>query len=77
LSTRIFNTYVDRVLAAAEHDVATFEQFVHVAWLVASPLSLLHPSMAWRAVMAHRRRIAHSATDPVATRGQRTLVDGL
>jgi hypothetical protein len=77
LSTRIFNLYVERVLAAAEHDVATFEQFVHVAWLVASPLSLLRPHIARRAVMAHRRRLAPSATDSVATRGQRTLVDGL
>jgi hypothetical protein len=76
-STRLFNRYVDRVLAAAEHDVATFEQFVHVAWLVASPLSLLRPSIVWRAVTAHSRRLAPSATDPMATRGQRTLVDGL
>ena len=55
LSTRLFNRYADRVLAAAEHDVAAFEQFVHVAWLVDSPLSLLRPSIVWRAVMAHRR----------------------
>jgi hypothetical protein len=77
LSTRMFNLYVDRVLAAAEHDVAAFEQFVHVAWLVDSPLSLLRPSIVWRAVMAHRRRLAPSAIGPATTRGQRTLVDGL
>jgi 2-polyprenyl-6-methoxyphenol hydroxylase-like FAD-dependent oxidoreductase len=76
LSTRIFNRYVDRVLTAAEHDVATFEKFLHVAWLVASPLSLLHPSIAWRAVTA-RRLLAPLASEPVATRGQCTLADGL
>jgi 2-polyprenyl-6-methoxyphenol hydroxylase-like FAD-dependent oxidoreductase len=77
LSTRIFNRYVDLVLAAAEYDVAALDQFVRVAWLVDSPLSLLRPSILWRAVMAHRRRLAPSATDPVTPRGQRTLVDGL
>jgi hypothetical protein len=77
LSTRIFNLYVDRVLAAAEHDVATFEQFVHVAWLVDSPLSLLRPSIVWRAVMARRRRPAPLARTPASTRKQRTLISGL
>jgi hypothetical protein len=46
---------VDRVLAAAEHDVATFEQFVQVAWLVDPPLSLLRPSIVRRAALAHRQ----------------------
>jgi 2-polyprenyl-6-methoxyphenol hydroxylase-like FAD-dependent oxidoreductase len=64
LSTRLFNRYVDRVLTAAEHDVAAFEQFVRVAWLVDSPLSLLRPSIVWRAVMACRRRPAPSAGKP-------------
>jgi 2-polyprenyl-6-methoxyphenol hydroxylase-like FAD-dependent oxidoreductase len=77
LATRIFNLYVDRVLAAAEHDVATFEQFVHVAWLVDSPLSLLRPSIVRRAVMARRRRPAPSTGNPASTRKQRTLVSGL
>jgi 2-polyprenyl-6-methoxyphenol hydroxylase-like FAD-dependent oxidoreductase len=77
LSTRIFNRYVDRVLAAAEHDVAAFDQFVRVAWLVDPPLSLLRPSIVRRAVMAHRRRPGPSAGDPATTRRQRTLVDGL
>ena len=67
LSTRIFNLYVDRVLAAAEHDVATFEQFVHVAWLVDSPLSLLRPSIVRRAVMARRRRPAAGRAGDVAS----------
>jgi hypothetical protein len=77
LSAWLFNRYVDRVLTAAEHDVAAFEQFVNVAWLVDPPLSLLRPSIVRRAVMAHRRRPGPSAGDPATTRRQRTLVDGL
>jgi 2-polyprenyl-6-methoxyphenol hydroxylase-like FAD-dependent oxidoreductase len=77
LSTRLFNLYVDRVLAAAEHDVAAFDQFVLVAWLVDSPLSLLRPSIVWRAAMTHRQRPGPSAADPATTQRQRTLVDGL
>jgi 2-polyprenyl-6-methoxyphenol hydroxylase-like FAD-dependent oxidoreductase len=77
LPTRLFHRYVDRVLAAAEHDVAAFEQFVSVAWLVDSPLSLLHPSMMWRALTANQRRPADVAVDCRTTRGLRTLVDGL
>jgi 2-polyprenyl-6-methoxyphenol hydroxylase-like FAD-dependent oxidoreductase len=77
LSTRLFNRYVDRLLAAAEHDVAAFDQFVLVAWLVDSPLSLLRPSIVWRAAMTHRQRPGPSAGDPPTTPRQRTLVDGL
>jgi 2-polyprenyl-6-methoxyphenol hydroxylase-like FAD-dependent oxidoreductase len=77
LSTRIFNRYVDRVLAAAEHDVAAFEQFVNVAWLVDPPLSILRPSMIWRALTANRRRPALVPKDSAMTREQLTLVDGL
>jgi 2-polyprenyl-6-methoxyphenol hydroxylase-like FAD-dependent oxidoreductase len=77
LSTRLFNRYVDCVLAAAEHDVAAFDQFVRVAWLVDSPLSLLRPSIVWRAAMTHRQRPGPSAGDPPTIQRQRTLVDGL
>jgi 2-polyprenyl-6-methoxyphenol hydroxylase-like FAD-dependent oxidoreductase len=77
LLTRVFNRYVDRVLAAAEHDVVAFAQFVRVAWLVDPPLSLLRPSIVRRAVMARRRRPGPSAGDTATTRRQRTLADGL
>jgi 2-polyprenyl-6-methoxyphenol hydroxylase-like FAD-dependent oxidoreductase len=77
LSTRIFNRYVDCVLAAAEHDVAAFDQFVRVAWVVESPLSLLRPPIVWRAAMTHRQRPGPSAGDPPTIQRQRTLVDGL
>jgi 2-polyprenyl-6-methoxyphenol hydroxylase-like FAD-dependent oxidoreductase len=77
LSTRLFNRYVDRVLTAAEHDVAAYERFVRVAWLVDPALSLLSPTMVWRTVMANRRRPVNMTIDPAATREQRTLADGL
>lgn len=70
LSTRLFNRYVDSVLAAAEHDVTAFEQFVLVAWLVDSPLSLLRPSIVWRAAMTHRRRTGPTAGEPATTQRQ-------
>jgi 2-polyprenyl-6-methoxyphenol hydroxylase-like FAD-dependent oxidoreductase len=54
--TRLLNGYVERVLTAAEHDVAAFEQFVKVAWLVDSPAKLLRPSMIRRAALARRRK---------------------
>jgi 2-polyprenyl-6-methoxyphenol hydroxylase-like FAD-dependent oxidoreductase len=74
LATRFFNLYADRILTAAENDVAAFARFVRVAWLVDSPLSLLRPSLLRRAVIARRRRPARVAA---ATREQRALVDGL
>jgi 2-polyprenyl-6-methoxyphenol hydroxylase-like FAD-dependent oxidoreductase len=77
LSTRIFNLYVDRVLVAAEHDVAAFEQFVRVAWLVDPALSLLRPAIVWRAVMARRHRGGPPPMDSAPTRKERTAVDGL
>jgi 2-polyprenyl-6-methoxyphenol hydroxylase-like FAD-dependent oxidoreductase len=77
LSTRLFNRYVDRVLTAAEYDVAAFEQFVNVAWLVDSPLALLRPAILWRAATARRRRVAPSMVAPAPTRSDPSLVDGL
>jgi 2-polyprenyl-6-methoxyphenol hydroxylase-like FAD-dependent oxidoreductase len=71
LSTRLFDRYLDRVLAAAEHDADAFAQFMRVAWLVDSPLSLLRPSIVRRALTAYSRRPAP------ATRTHRALVDGL
>ncbi|ORV40114.1 FAD-dependent oxidoreductase [Mycobacterium conspicuum] len=54
LATRLLNGYMDRVLRAAEHDVAVFEQFARVAWLVDSPFKLLRPSMIRRALSTRR-----------------------
>lgn len=54
LATRILNSYIERVLLAAEHEIEVFEQFVRVAWLVDAPVKLLRPSMVRRALMASR-----------------------
>lgn len=56
LGTRLLNGYIDRILGAAEHDVATFEQFVRVAWLVDPPIKLLGAEMIRRAVLANYGR---------------------
>lgn len=56
LATRLFNSYVDRLLAAAEFDVAAFNQFAKVTGLVDPPTRLLRPAMLWRAASANYRR---------------------
>jgi 2-polyprenyl-6-methoxyphenol hydroxylase-like FAD-dependent oxidoreductase len=55
-STRLLSGYMDRLLTAAEHDAAAFEQFLKVAWLVDAPIRLLRPSMMWRAASANQHR---------------------
>jgi 2-polyprenyl-6-methoxyphenol hydroxylase-like FAD-dependent oxidoreductase len=55
-STRLLSGYMDRLLTAAEHDTAAFEQFLKVAWLVDAPIRLLRPSMMWRAASANQHR---------------------
>lgn len=54
LVTRLLNGYLDRVLAAAEHDIDVFEQFIKVAWLVDQPSRLLRPGMIRRVVLRRR-----------------------
>jgi 2-polyprenyl-6-methoxyphenol hydroxylase-like FAD-dependent oxidoreductase len=56
LSTRLLSGYIDRLLTAAEYDIAAFEQFLKVAWLVDAPIRLLRPSLMWRVVSAKRGR---------------------
>lgn len=56
LSTRLLSGYMDRLLTAAEYDIAALEQFLKVAWLVDAPSRLLRPSMMWRAASANPRR---------------------
>lgn len=56
LSTRLLGGYMDRLLTAAESDIAALEQFLRVVWLVDSPIRLLRPSMMWRAASAKLRR---------------------
>lgn len=56
LSARLLNGYVDRVLTAAESDVAALDQFVRVTSLVDPATRLLRPGMIWRALRARRTR---------------------
>ena len=58
LPMRLMNTYVDRILTAAEYDISVFEQFIRVAWLVDSPARLMRPAVLVRAMTAKRRRPA-------------------
>jgi 2-polyprenyl-6-methoxyphenol hydroxylase-like FAD-dependent oxidoreductase len=53
---RLFNKYVDRVLAAAECDTAVLDQFYRVTSLVDPATRLLRPAMIWRAALGNRRR---------------------
>lgn len=62
LGARLFNRYVDRVLAAAETDTAALNQFIRVTSLVDPATRLLRPSMMWRA--ARGRRPAADADVP-------------
>ncbi|OBI18086.1 2-polyprenyl-6-methoxyphenol hydroxylase-like oxidoreductase [Mycobacterium sp. E2327] len=55
LSARLLNGYLDRVLKAAETDVAVVDQFVRVTSLVDPATKLLRPGMIWRAVRARRQ----------------------
>jgi 2-polyprenyl-6-methoxyphenol hydroxylase-like FAD-dependent oxidoreductase len=56
LTARLFNKYVDRLLAAAESDTAAADQFIRVTSLVDPATRLLSPAMIWRAARANRRR---------------------
>jgi 2-polyprenyl-6-methoxyphenol hydroxylase-like FAD-dependent oxidoreductase len=69
LPTRLFNAYVDRVLTAAEFDVAVLNQFVKVTSLVDPASRLLRPTMLRRAASANFRRPQRDNTrvgDPAA-----------
>ena len=59
LVARVFNGYVDRVLAAAESDAAIVNQFFRVTSLLDPATRLLRPEMIWRVVRENRRRRRH------------------
>jgi 2-polyprenyl-6-methoxyphenol hydroxylase-like FAD-dependent oxidoreductase len=69
LPVRAINTYVNRVLTAAERDPAVAEQFLRVAALQDPATRLFRPSTARRVVLAILRRRPEPAIDtttPVA-----------
>ncbi|WP_231977646.1 NAD(P)/FAD-dependent oxidoreductase [Mycobacterium sp. E2989] len=57
LVARLFNKYVDRVLAAAESDTVAFNQFIRVTSLVDPATKLLRPNMIWRAARGRRHGV--------------------
>ena len=56
LPMRLVNDYVDRVLTAAECDIAVRNQFLRVTALIDPTTRLLRPAMLWHAATANRRR---------------------
>lgn len=56
LPVRVINSYVDRVLAAAETDVVLAERFFRVSWLIDPPTRLLRPSTMVRVLAGNLRR---------------------
>jgi 2-polyprenyl-6-methoxyphenol hydroxylase-like FAD-dependent oxidoreductase len=68
LTTRLINPYVERVLSAAEHDLAAMEAFMRVVWLVDPPPRLMRPTIVARALTAGRR------SPEVASSGHRLAV---
>jgi len=56
LPVRIATKYVDRVLAAAESDIAVAEQFAKVVGFLDPPTSLFHPALIARVATTNLRR---------------------
>lgn len=56
LPVRITTKYVNRVLAAAESDIAVAEQFAKVVGFLDPPTTLFHPAIVARVVTANLRR---------------------
>ena len=59
LVARVFNGYVDLVLAAAESDAAIVNQFFRVTSLLDPATRLLRPEVIWRVVRENHRRRRH------------------
>jgi 2-polyprenyl-6-methoxyphenol hydroxylase-like FAD-dependent oxidoreductase len=62
---RVMNWYVNRILTAAESDIAVAEKFFRVQNLIDSPARLLHPSFMMRVASAKHR---HAGSNPRLTR---------
>jgi 2-polyprenyl-6-methoxyphenol hydroxylase-like FAD-dependent oxidoreductase len=75
LVARLFNGYVDRVLAAAESDPAIVNQFFRVTSLVDPATRLLRPEVIWRVARANHRRRRHGIEQLNAAEG--VLVDSV
>jgi 2-polyprenyl-6-methoxyphenol hydroxylase-like FAD-dependent oxidoreductase len=63
---RLLNAYMDRLLAAAEHDPVVARRFGRVIGLLDGPASLTHPAILRRVLLPRpRRRTAASTTGAV------------
>jgi 2-polyprenyl-6-methoxyphenol hydroxylase-like FAD-dependent oxidoreductase len=58
ISMRISNVYLERVLTAAEEDIAVAQQFMRVIGMIDSPLRLMRPSFMLRIARVNLRRRA-------------------
>ena len=54
--TRLSNTWVERILQAAEEDAYVAEAFGSVTDLLAPPTVLMQPRLIWRVVKNRRRK---------------------
>ena len=73
LTARLFNGYIDRVLAAAESDPMIVDQFFRVTSLVDPATRLLRPEVMWRVVHANRRSRQNGTGRPDAAASARPL----
>jgi 2-polyprenyl-6-methoxyphenol hydroxylase-like FAD-dependent oxidoreductase len=72
-SMRVTSRLVDLVLTACESDAVVATQFFKVAWLIDSPIRLLHPSFLYRVITVNLgRRQRHSPPRRVAVRRNRS-----
>lgn len=67
LSTRFAHWYVDRLFEIMPTSPATFETFMTVQHLLASPAALFHPSLIARVIAANARKLVTSRPFAVAT----------
>jgi 2-polyprenyl-6-methoxyphenol hydroxylase-like FAD-dependent oxidoreductase len=66
-AARLTSSYVERVLAAAEHDPDLVERFLRVTGFLDPPTRLFRPGIVRRALLGtHPRRAATPAREPVA-----------
>ncbi|MHA6760931.1 FAD-dependent oxidoreductase [Streptacidiphilus sp. PAMC 29251] len=56
LPVRLINSYMDKVLAAAETDMVVAERFLKVQYLLEPPTRLSTPGIMWRVFAGNRRR---------------------
>jgi 2-polyprenyl-6-methoxyphenol hydroxylase-like FAD-dependent oxidoreductase len=66
LQIRLLNAYMDRLLAAAEHDPVVARQFGRVIGLLDAPTSLTRPAILRRVLLARTSAPAHKRTTTTA-----------